>query len=231
MKRVVVVGKTDCTINLNKIGVPVRGKTTAILTINNIEQENELNSIIRANLLDVIETIDDNVFKVDCSAERIYPSKEEIEEVTIKEEIKKKPGRPKLNTKDTENTKEEKIPRKPGRPPKNKDIDSLAIEEAKRVKEAEDKTQRRGAKVTLITKDGIKKEKMTDSLVYDISKNPEITKESINAIEKLEKEELENSKKDDYKVNFIDEAKDDTDSNIIIDSKEDEDNDDSFIEI
>lgn len=259
MKKVVVVGKTDCTINLNKIGVPIRGKSTAILTINNIDQENELNSIIRANLLDLVEVIEDTESKVNDyptveidNLTNIYPSKKEIDDLTITDEaldiedeeqdgqdeeiiengeVKRKPGRPKFSNRRRANAN----PKKLGRPPKYNNLDPLAAEELKRVEEAENKTQKRGSKVTLVTKDGIKQGKMTDSLVYDAGNNPEITKESIEAIEKLEKEELESIEKDDHKVNFIDAMiKDDIENNALIEDKNDKNNNDDldpFIEI
>jgi len=264
MRKIVVVGKTDCTINLNKIGVPIRGKSVAVLTINNTEQENELNEMLGANLIEVLED-SKNVIKTTDAIEvqnltSIYPSKKEINNLVIKdskkeikeikaevkeeikEEIKRKVGRPK--SKETV----VKAKGKPGRPPKvqpkvqpqvpnvtNTTPLSLQEEERIRTVNAENKTQQRGSKVTMVTNKGIVSGKMTDSLVYNAENNTELIKASIDAMKKTEKEELEEIEKDDHKINFIDavvksDSEEDNIDNIFIDN-DDDDKPDPFIEI
>lgn len=253
MRKVVVVGKTDCTINLNKIGVPIRGKSVAVLTINNTEQVNELNEMLGANLLEILED-SINVIKTTDAIEvqnltNIYPSKKEINNLVIKdskkeikevkEEVKRKVGRPK--------SKETivKIKGKPGRPPKTPQTPNvtnttpLSLQEEERIRtiNAENKTQQRGSKVTMVTNKGIVTGKMTDSLVYDAENNKELVKASIDALKKTEKEELEEIEKDDHKVNFIDavvrsDSEDnDNDTNDIFIDNDDDDKPDPFIEI
>jgi len=264
MRKIVVVGKTDCTINLNKIGVPIRGKSVAVLTINNTEQENELNEMLGANLIEVLED-SKNVIKTTDAIEvqnltSIYPSKKEINNLVIKdykkeikeikeikaevkeeikEEIKRKVGRPK--SKETV----VKIKGKPGRPPKVQPqvpnipatTTPLSLQEEERIRtvNAENKTQQRGSKVTMVTNKGIISGKMTDSLVYNAENNTELIKASIDAMKKTEKEELEEIEKDDHKINFIDavvksDSEDDDTNDIFIDN-DDDDKPDPFIEI
>jgi hypothetical protein len=54
MSRTVVIGKTDATITLNKTGVPIRGKSRAVLNLINKDQENEVNALVRAGLLEIV---------------------------------------------------------------------------------------------------------------------------------------------------------------------------------
>lgn len=180
MKQISVIGKTDSTINLNKIGVPIRGKTRATLTINNAEQEGELMGIVRAGLLEIIQdhslpstpSIPLISSIIDISA-RPKAKQEAIIE-TVPETVleKKKGGRPK-----GAKNKPKEMPKK-----------SQAKDEAKRVAEAEAKTQKMGSKVIVGTLDGPKVGKMTRSAADDITES-EQTKASIEAMQKLEKEE------------------------------------------
>lgn len=54
MTKLIVEGKTDSIINLNKTGIPIRGKTRAILSISTEDQMNEVNGLVRAGLLEIL---------------------------------------------------------------------------------------------------------------------------------------------------------------------------------
>lgn len=165
MKQVVVIGKTEAIINLNKIGVPVRGKSTAILNINNYDQEAELMGCVRAGLLEIIQ-----------DTPPVISSLPSLPTVTDNAETteKKKGGRPK------------------GSKNKSKDIikDSFSQEEQMRISAAEAKTQKMGSRVVIGTPDGAKQGRMKYSAIDDIVES-EQTRASIEAMEKLEKEEKE----------------------------------------
>ena len=177
MRRIVVIGKTDATINLNKIGVPIRGRIKAVLNIENIEQENELMGIVRAGYLEIIP--EPSVIPV-MPAINLTNYSVPTPTVVVKTEDKptedapkKKGGRPKGSTKAKMMAK-----------------NPQAIEEGIRVANAEAKTQRMGSKVTIGSPGGALTGRMTRSAVNDITES-EHTKASIEAMEKLEKEEAE----------------------------------------
>jgi len=167
MKRVIVIGKTDSIINLNKIGVPVRGKAKAILNIVNADQEGELMGVVRAGLLEIVPD-EIHPFVPPPRAYHITDDKERASN-------KKKGGRPKGSKNKTKDA-----------PVKN----TLAEEERKRMSRAEAETQKMGSRVIIGTLDGAKEGRMTRSAVNDII-DSEQTRLSIEAMEKLEKEEKE----------------------------------------
>lgn len=166
MKYISVIGKTDATINLNKIGVPIRGKSHAVLPIMNPDQEAELMGIVRAGYLAIVpeEPIANEETQPDSTCNQ--ESKDQPE--------KKKGGRPK-------GAKNK---------PKGVSQNPQAEEEAKRVAIAEAKTQQMGSRVIVGTSDGPKNGRMTRSAVNDITET-EQTRASIEAMEKLNKEEKE----------------------------------------
>ncbi len=244
MKRIVVEGQTDCVISLNKIGITVRGKDTAILPISNIDQENELIQLVNANFFKIIEEIDD---RPNIQEEPSYPSLNDIEELKIntleeQEPQKKKAGRPKKTETDpitrranrAIRIRENKVDR--ATRIRTKNINELEIKEKEMVDNAVSKTEKRGSKVTLVDKDGVRQGKMVSSLldkttsVYNVENNIELTQKSIEEANKLANEE-----KPDKSIKFIDidglteknEAK-----NAFIDNKENNDDDlEPFIEI
>ena len=174
MKKVIVMGLTDAIINLNKIGVPVRGKTKAIQNIVNADQEGELMGIVRAGLLSIIPDMVDEIQPlIVATAEEKTDKNEEPEDKKPTE--KKKGGRPKGSKNKTKDA-----------PVKN----ALAEEERKRMSRAEAETQKMGSRVIIGTLDGAKEGRMTRSAVNDII-DSEQTRLSIEAMEKLEKEEKE----------------------------------------
>lgn len=186
MKRITVIGKTDVTINLNKIGVPIRGKSKAILNIINDDQEKELMGIVRAGLLEIIE--DKPIVPVP-----VIVKENEVEIISVDEVAKpivekKKPGRPK-------GTKVKSVKK----PSKN----TFAENEQKRMSKAEAETQKMGSRVVFGTLDGAKVGHMTRSAINDMV-DSEQTRASIEAMEKLEKEEKEDISLPDT---IIDESK------------------------
>jgi len=179
MKRIIVIGTTESVINLNKIGVPVRGKTRAILNIETNEQEQELNGIVRAGLLRIVEDVSAPIVVTPQAQET---KDEQTKEPCMTEEspapivVKNKGGRPKGST----NSKKPAI--------KN----PLAAEENRRVSRAEQKTQKMGSRVVIGGADGAKEGRMTSSAIDDITE-AENTKASIAALKKLEQEEREDA--------------------------------------
>jgi hypothetical protein len=188
-----VVGKTEVTINLNKIGVPIRGKSIAILNIDDAEKEAEMRSVEAAGLIQII------------NEPPVLPIKENIVDMSNSEVVEIKKGTsPKLSkmqdveTQDDNGNQEETqviIKKRGGRPKgsKNKKTeiikeDKLGKQEKKRVTRAEDRTQQMGSKVTIGTIDGVKSGKMTRSAAEDIIES-EQTMESIKAMQKIQEEE------------------------------------------
>ena len=53
--KVIVVGKTDSILNLNKIGVPIRDREQAVLEVDTEEKKNEILGLKRAGYLDILE--------------------------------------------------------------------------------------------------------------------------------------------------------------------------------
>jgi hypothetical protein len=181
MKQVIVIGKTEAIISLNKIGVPIRGKSTAILNINNHEQEAELMGVLRAGLLEIVPDAPTIVppmpkispvvaDKVDVISDKV----DKVEEDKVENTEKKKGGRPR------------------GSKNKSRDIvkNPLATEELRRVSAAEAKTQQMGSRVVIGTPDGAKQGKMKRSAIDDMVESDQ-NRASIEAMEKLEREEKE----------------------------------------
>lgn len=179
MKKIHVIGKTDVIINLNKIGVPIRGKSNAVLNVSNQEQENELMGLVRAGLLEIIED------------QQSIPKVTSIQTLSVNEKTDKKPT-------NIEEKFKPSVEKKKGRPKGSKNKSnkqnntkkSFAEEERERVERAEAETQKMGSRVVIGTSDGPKEGKMRRSFVNEIA-DSEKTRESIEAMEKLEKEEKE----------------------------------------
>jgi len=183
MKTVIVIGKTDSIINLNKIGVPVRGRTKATLNIINADQEVELMSVVRAGLLEIIsDTVAEIQPFIIATAEEKTDKNKEPEDKKPTE--KKKGGRPKGSKNKTKDA-----------PVKN----MLSEEEHKRISKAEAETQKMGSRVIIGTISGAKEGRMTRSAIDDIV-DSEQTRLSIEAMEKLEKEEKEEINRPDTPV-------------------------------
>jgi hypothetical protein len=180
MKKVIVIGKTDSIINLNKIGVPVRGKTRAILNIFNADQEGELMGIVRAGLLEIVP----DEIQPFIPPPRAYHITDDKERASNKKSENKEPEKP---------TEKKKGGRPKGSKNKTKDApvkNTLAEEEHRRISRAEAETQKMGSRVIIGTLDGAKEGRMTRSAVNDII-DSEQTRLSIEAMEKLEREEKE----------------------------------------
>lgn len=178
--KVIIVGKTDCILNLNKIGVPVRGKEQAVVEVDTEEKKNEILVLKKAGYLDILEIESPIVAPPDPISDDKQTKTEEKEETsptpTETKEIKKRKG---------------------GRPKgaKNKKTQS----EQQRVNEAEAKTQEMGSRVVIGTGNGNVESKMKRSYEGQIEES-EATKESIKAMEEIIKEEDEGKKKIDAKV-------------------------------
>lgn len=80
--------------------------------------------------------------------------------------------------------------KKAGRPKGAKGKNSLAQIEKARVEKAEAETQKMGSRVIVSTGDGVKEKKMVSSVINELPESDK-TKESIEAMAKLEKEEKE----------------------------------------
>jgi len=192
MKKVTVVGKTDVVINLNKIGVPIRGKVTAILNIANDDHMNELTGLVKAGLLDII--------KVESSDDR--PSfLDTLSSLTAKENTANPSA-----TQDAETKTAEVKKNKGGRPKGSKNKpkgpvvkDALAKEEHCRVSAAESRTQQMRSRVVIGTLNGAKEGHMTRSAIDELPES-ERTQASLEAMEKLEREEKEDIILPDTKI-------------------------------
>jgi len=181
MKRIVVVGKTEAIINLNKIGIPIRGMTRAVLNIETEEQEKEMEALVRAGLL---EKVDDTKTSIS-------------EQTNFKTQNETKDG-------DKEDSNADKGPikkKKSGRPKgsKNRSNNPMA-EERKRVSDAEAQTQKMGSRVVIATLDGVKEGHMTRSAIDDMAESDK-TQASLDAMEKLQKEEDEEINLPDTPIN------------------------------
>lgn len=53
--KVIVVGKTACTLTLNKVGMPIRGQERAVVDIDSEEKKNEIIALKKAGYLDIID--------------------------------------------------------------------------------------------------------------------------------------------------------------------------------
>lgn len=162
--KVIVVGKTDVVINLNKTGIPIRGKVQAILNVNNEEQRREVRGLINDGLIEVLSSEDDSIKVVNV---KVSAPKEEESKPYSQKMIKGKVGRPKGS--------------------KNKNQEPT---EQQRVSAAEARTKEMGSRVVIGTRDGAKESRMYRSAIEDMP-DSEKTRESIDAMKKLEKEEKE----------------------------------------
>ena len=183
--KIVVIGKTGSVINLNKIGVPVRGLETAILNVDTPEKQRELDILIDAGLLEIIKQ--DNTLVA-------APTKN-ISEVILEEETQKL-------GKAIEETKKEPViekveKKKGGRPKGAKNKDDKKIEKPKaktekqKIAEAESLTQKMGSRAVVGTGNGVKEGRMTNSAIGQLEIPDPIVKESIDALKQLEEEENE----------------------------------------
>lgn len=210
--KIIVVGKTDCIITLNKIGMPIHGKQQALVEIDNDEKKNEILGLKRAGLLDIIE--------VNIAEEREKEAIVEIhgdssepngnvpytkpEDAPRATETPVEPINLTLATPPTATSEPapESKKNKGGRPRGSKNKKAAAVTkktEQERVVEAEAKTQKMGARVVISTGNGSVESKMRRTFEGEIPET-ETTKESINALEKIEKEEVEDKKQGSIKV-------------------------------
>ena len=170
MKTVLVAGKTDAIITLNKSGVPIRGKTPTLIVLDTLDKEGEINGLVRAGFVEILEdsSKEQDIQENLPTCEENSEENEEAEEGGT--EKGKKGGRPKGS--------------------KNKKIKPInqQIEEARRVKKSEDKTQEMGSEVIIGTGKGTVKGKMKHSAIDDNIEN-ESTKASIDEMNKIEAEE------------------------------------------
>ncbi len=160
--KLTVIGKTDSIINLNKIGVPIRGKEIAVLNIENEEQQREINGIINMGLVEVV-------------VEKLYTPPAMTEPIIL--------------TSDSNQTNQKN---KRGRPKGSKNGEKNESKESRdqrRIIAAEAKTQEMGSRVIIAGRNGEPVEtKMRHSVINDIT-DSEKAAESIRAMEKIEREE------------------------------------------
>ena len=197
--KVIVVGKTDSILNLNKVGVPIRGKIQAVLEIDTEEKKNEIIGLKKAGYLDILEvnTPEEKIpvlvsppvpISIPVSTLESAPKADtslETEAITLvpspvtQPEAKKKGGRPKGS--------------------KNKKVKAQAQSEAQRCATAEARTQEMGSKVIIGMGDRNIETKMRKSFEGEI-KESEATKDSIRAMEEIQNAEAKEKNKEDTKI-------------------------------
>lgn len=195
--KIVVVGKTDSILNLNKIGIPIRGKEQVILEINTEEKKNEILLLKKAGYLDILEV---DFPSIDQPSPVSHPPTVESpkEEPPKADEIKESPAPvvpSSLEKKDKSLAKKSKG----GRPKGAKNKNKKSKPEEQRVAEAEAKTQEMGSRVIIGTGNGNVEAKMQNTFEGKVEES-EATKESLKAMEDIVKEENENKKKEEAKV-------------------------------
>jgi len=177
--KVIVEGLTESILTLNKIGVPIQGRVTAILDINTNEQQQELNIVVKAGLVKILK---------------------ESECVKNTEEEKN------ASNKDANPEGRGKGKRKSGRPKGSKGKSKIN-QEKEGAARAEAETQKEGSTVVIGTGGDTVKGKMTHNAVGEQPESDR-TKKSLEAMEKLqEEEENENAEGFDPQDMTIDESK------------------------
>ena len=210
-KNIVIIGLTDSIINLNKIGMPIRGKIRLPLTITNQDQENEINVLLREKLIMLEDisappaveypTIPEVEPKAEDKAEDndiinlTNPPMIEAETIILNNEweAKVEVNDVEVDEDETEDETEDDKPKKTGRPKGSKNKRkikvqklprNLAKEELLRTIKAEAQTQAMGANVVIGTLDGPKQTRMCRDAITDMSNQVPPVKE-----EKAEPEE------------------------------------------
>jgi hypothetical protein len=180
MSRTIVIGKTDATITLNKTGVPIRGRSRAVLNLSNKDQENEVSALVRAGLLEIVSEDSPSqpiVNKPENISQQIAPIKVDTKP-NLEPKPKGKGGRPKgSKNKATLKTEQQK---------QNKEVRRAQTEietEQIRANRGEDETQKMGSRVVVQTLDGPRVGRMTNSAAGDILET-EKTRDSIAAMRK-----------------------------------------------
>lgn len=178
--KLIVVGRTDATISLNKTGVYIHGRERAVLNIENEEQQNEINGLINAGFIEeIIEKVDPPLVFIQPTLSTTNPTHPAA-----------------IPAKTVEAEEKQELPKKRGRPKKEtpKELTKEAKDQIK-VNRAEANTQKMGSRVIISTGDGQPVEtRMRHSAINDIVES-EKTAASMRAMEKLEKEEKEEAKK------------------------------------
>jgi len=208
-KNIVIIGLTDSIINLNKIGMPIRGKIRLPLTITNQDQENEINVLIREKLI-MLENISTTpvveyppIPEVEQKTEEVEdndvinltnPPIIETETIILNNDFEAKVEVDEVDEVDEDEEDEtEDGPKKVGRPKGSKNKKrikiqkqprNLAKEELLRTIRAEAQTQAMGANVVIGSLDGPKQTRMCRDAITDMSNQIPPVKE-----EKAEPEE------------------------------------------
>lgn len=190
-----IVNLTECIINFNKCGIPLHGKEEVIVNIDTEEKKNEIMGIQRAGLIDV--EMEEPEVKSEDKAEEREATPEDYE--SARKQLDQPANDPNLiivsgphfELDPQNNTEAPKAKNKGGRPKGSKNKKGVkAPTEQQRVITAEAKTQQMGSRVVMATVDGVKEGRMSRSVVDDIP-DSERTKASLEAMERLQKEEEE----------------------------------------
>lgn len=187
-KTIIVRGRTNAVIALNKIGVPIRGTSQAVLKIENEEHQKEINGLVAARLIDII--VDD------IRAVPIPIPQPNVQQINFESTIDKDQ---KVEEKNEEKKEEKKATKKNkgGRPKKNK-----PLSENERVRQAEERTQKLEGRVVIGTGNGNVESKMKRSAINDIIETDKI-KASLEAMKQIEDDEKEETEPADDLVNFL----------------------------
>lgn len=192
-----IVNLTECIINFNKCGFPLRGKEEATVKIDTEEKKNEIMGIQRAGLIDV--EMEEPEVKSEDKAEEREATPEDYE--SARKQLDQPANDPNLiichvsgphfELDPQNNTEAPKAKNKGGRRKGSKNKKGVkAPTEQQRVITAEARTQQMGSRVVMATVDGVKEGRMSRSVIDDIP-DSERTRASIEAMERLQKEEEE----------------------------------------
>jgi hypothetical protein len=169
METIIIKGKTAATITLNQSKAYLRGQTEAVLNIENNEQRREIENLEEKGFITVL--------RGDVSVPIV--SQPKVEDKQKIKHIEESEGSPTLT-----------IPKKRGRP-KNQ----IAKTEHQRVLEAEAENQKMGSKVTVNLRGDMVETTMVPNYTGN-NEESEITQDSIDAMKKIEEEEIQSKKEE-----------------------------------
>jgi len=195
--KVRIINLTESIINFNKCGIPLRGREEATVEIDNEGKKNEIMGIQRAGLIDVEAESPElpNTEEREATPEEIKAVQDQLAQSANDPNLTLVTGHTlEIDNKTGEVTKVDnveapKAKNKGGRPKGSKNKKGTKSDQ-QRVIEAEAKTQQMGGRVVIATVDGLKEGRMTRSVIDDLPESDR-TRASLEAMEKLQREEEE----------------------------------------